>query len=274
MRRWLPLFLGLLFTIGFTLGALTPPAAWNARQETSQNLHFGLRFEQYRCPALFGGPQVISILELKPDAGYRLAIQACPDGERKTVSQLAKAGNAAAAVNAGFFTFEKPSRPAGALKAAGKVHNDASGGAANRAYLAIPPDGKPVILTPEQFQLEPYDSVVYGNQLLLKEGKITADADPARHPRTLVGITADGTIYLVVVDGRAKESIGVTFRESAELLQALGCVDAINLDGGGSSAMWIRSSGIVNFPSDNKKFDHAGERRVHNILGVYRAANH
>jgi exopolysaccharide biosynthesis protein len=51
----------------------------------------------------------------------------------------------------------------------------------------------------------------------------------------------------------------------------LSCVDALNLDGGGSSTMVIRgqpNNGVVNYPSDNKKFDHEGEREVANALVV------
>jgi exopolysaccharide biosynthesis protein len=48
----------------------------------------------------------------------------------------------------------------------------------------------------------------------------------------------------------------------------LGCVSAINFDGGGSSALWVKGEGIVNYPTDNRKWDHEGERKVANILYV------
>ena len=109
-------------------------------------------------------------------------------------------------------------------------------------------------------------SAVYGNRLLLKDGKVPPlGEDKARHPRTAAGL-AGNTLLLVVIDGRARESAGVTFAELATLLKDLGCTDAVNLDGGGSSTMWTRHHGVVNHPSDNRKFDHAGERPVHNAL--------
>ena len=49
-------------------------------------------------------------------------------------------------------------------------------------------------------------------------------------------------------------------------MQALGAVDAMNFDGGGSSTAWINTHGIVNYPSDNKKFDHEGERGVATVI--------
>jgi exopolysaccharide biosynthesis protein len=47
---------------------------------------------------------------------------------------------------------------------------------------------------------------------------------------------------------------------------ALGCEYALNLDGGGSSTAWVAGKGIVNYPSDNKKWDHQGERSVATAL--------
>ena len=61
----------------------------------------------------------------------------------------------------------------------------------------------------------------------------------ARHPRSAVGISA-GYLYMVVIDGRRTASIGATEYETALLLRSLGASDALNLDGGGSSALAMR----------------------------------
>lgn len=93
----------------------------------------------------------------------------------------------------------------------------------------------------------------------------------ARHPRTAVGIGRDGRrLVLVVVDGRRPGySAGMTLPELARLMLEVGVRDAINLDGGGSSAMAVRRVGgeieLVNRPSDA-----AGERPVANALGIVR----
>jgi exopolysaccharide biosynthesis protein len=92
-----------------------------------------------------------------------------------------------------------------------------------------------------------------------------------RHPRTFVAIKSDGVVLLVVVDGRNAHAAGMSIAELYALSKALDCRDAMNLDGGGSSAMYVRGeneNGIVNYPSDNKLFDHNGERRVANIVYV------
>ncbi|MGH2662823.1 MAG: phosphodiester glycosidase family protein [Actinomycetota bacterium] len=83
----------------------------------------------------------------------------------------------------------------------------------------------------------------------------------AKHPRTGVGMTAVGKILLVVVDGRRKDSKGVTLRKFGQIMQSLGAVEAINLDGGGSSTMVIKGK-VVNEPSDGK------QRRVSSAILV------
>jgi exopolysaccharide biosynthesis protein len=109
--------------------------------------------------------------------------------------------------------------------------------------------------------------------------KILADGEPAprtlnrdeRHPRSAAGISANGTVlYLLVIDGRRADSIGGTEKETALLLHALGSLNGINFDGGGSSALVMRypdgSFRALNTPV------HSGipgrERAVAGCLGV------
>lgn len=81
-----------------------------------------------------------------------------------------------------------------------------------------------------------------------------------RAPRTAVGVTADGRILIMVVDGRNDRwSVGMTLKETAVFLRDMGAVDAINLDGGGSSEMWLQGE-VMNRPSDGR------ERRVSSAL--------
>lgn len=83
----------------------------------------------------------------------------------------------------------------------------------------------------------------------------------ARHPRTAVGVTATGEIWLVVVDGRQPMSAGATLAEMATVMQRLNCVEALCLDGGGSSTAGVGQV-VVNRPSDGR------ERAVTNFLLV------
>jgi len=107
---------------------------------------------------------------------------------------------------------------------------------------------------------------------LLEDGEVTSstsDFATLRHPRTAVGLSADGaTAYLVVVDGRQAQSIGASLPELGRLLGQLGADDAINLDGGGSTTMVARLPGdartsVLNSPSDG------AERLDANGLGLF-----
>jgi hypothetical protein len=147
--------------------------------------------------------------------------------------------------------------------------------AAVRARLrALRPRESRVLLAHRLAPATPY-TAVGGYPVLLRAGALTADVDTAGsasfrgvNPRTAVGVTADGGLLLVTVDGRQPGySVGTTLRETAELLRALGAADALNLDGGGSTTMVVRGADgalrVANRPSDA-----AGERPVANALAV------
>ncbi|MFG6114165.1 phosphodiester glycosidase family protein [Halobacillus sp. MO56] len=121
------------------------------------------------------------------------------------------------------------------------------------------------------------NSIVNGGPRLIENGELTIPAADEgfywssnflynfaikRHPRTLAGIKENGNLLFVTVDGRADNSIGVNFLESAELMQSLGAFEAMNLDGGGSTTMAIGNE-LVNQPSDA-----SGERPVGNAIVI------
>ena len=107
---------------------------------------------------------------------------------------------------------------------------------------------------------------ITGDRPLLVNSLRTVVNNSIAHPRTAVGIDADGRkLLILVVDGRSAVSRGYTMVELADLMTALGAENALNLDGGGSSAMYTRAGtgemAIVNEPSDG------GERQVANGFG-------
>ena len=65
--------------------------------------------------------------------------------------------------------------------------------------------------------------------------------------RTAVGVTEDGKIVLFICDGRIDQSKGATLEEVAMIMKSIGCVHAMNLDGGGSTGMWVKGSGMINY---------------------------
>lgn len=115
--------------------------------------------------------------------------------------------------------------------------------------------------------------ILGGGPALVRNGRPASAADQGgydqgfflkRHPRTAVGVRADGTLLLVTVDGRRPaRSVGMTIAELEALMIELGSVEAVNLDGGGSTTMVIKGR-VVNSPSDP-----TGERPVSDSLLVF-----
>ena len=90
-----------------------------------------------------------------------------------------------------------------------------------------------------------------------------------RHPRSMIGTDAAGNIWLVVVDGRVRDrAAGMTVAELTALAQKIGLTDALNLDGGGSSTLWTLPAGAINYPTDNRRYDHYGQRRIPSAIGL------
>jgi exopolysaccharide biosynthesis protein len=109
---------------------------------------------------------------------------------------------------------------------------------------------------------------VGGMPLLVEGGYPVAPATCSsyfcsRNPRTGIGVTADGKILMVTVDGRKSSSVGMTLIGFAKYMVQLGAEYALNLDGGGGSTMWVSDQGVVNDPSDS-----TGERPVTNTVLV------
>lgn len=130
--------------------------------------------------------------------------------------------------------------------------------------------GSPVVLslttTPSY---EDIQTAVGGGGMILTEGKIPSSYShtiAGTHPRSAVGLNESGTVMtLVAVDGRRSEAVGMTMKQLGYLMADLGCYNAMNLDGGGSTLMAVKTDGtqqVVNTPSDGAK------RSVTNSIGV------
>lgn len=107
-----------------------------------------------------------------------------------------------------------------------------------------------------------YSLLIDGKINIKKREKFYFGKDGQRHPRTLIGQKSDNTMVLVVSEGRMAKEKGLTVQESAQLMLDLGCIIAINADGGGSSEMIVENK-IMNKLSDGS------ERALANALLVY-----
>ncbi len=234
----------------------------------------GITWSRLRSADLQGGDQTINVLRIDPEAGWDL--QPASHGGCRTVADVAGEIGALAGINAGFFDGSCASLDF--LKADGTLLAvNAVTGAAQRTLGWTA--GSPLQLAwidagadwPEVSDgVGGYPNLVTGG---------TVDVDPAgdssfftsRHPRTAMGLTAAGELLLVTADGRTSAGDGLTTDQMAQLMIDLGCVDAVNLDGGGSTTMvvddcWV--NGVVNHPSDNGAGDHDGSRAVADGLYV------
>ncbi|WP_315787975.1 phosphodiester glycosidase family protein [Fischerella sp. JS2] len=137
-----------------------------------------------------------------------------------------------------------------------------------------------VLANGEELPIDEAVGVINGGPRLLRNGKIEITAfsegfhwqdNPEfyyrfgvrRNPRTLAGITATGKLLLVTVDGRQPTwSVGASFSESARIMRSLGAIDAVNLDGGGSTTITINQQ-LVNRPSDS-----TGERPIADAIVI------
>ncbi len=115
------------------------------------------------------------------------------------------------------------------------------------------------------FHLDEQTGIVSAAPTLLHAGRIAIDAaregvfDPRdlfdygfsaeRHARTIAGVDRRGRLILVTADGVPGISEGLALTEEAELMQSLGAVDAMNLDGGGSTS-FVLGGQTINHPSD------------------------
>ncbi|MDQ3683387.1 MAG: phosphodiester glycosidase family protein [Bacteroidota bacterium] len=85
-----------------------------------------------------------------------------------------------------------------------------------------------------------------------EELKFAGKAINDKHPRTAMGYTADNKLIILVVEGRNPNAGGATLTQEAQILKDLGCVEALNLDGGGSSCLLINGKETIK-PSDKKQ---------------------
>ena len=213
------------------------------------------------------GLQNINILKVDLCAPG-VSVRATASGERgQTVSGFGSSVGAQAAINGDFFVggyaTHGPAMSGGAAWPDGGPDNTAT------ALMAFGSHQLELLARESTAGIQPWmNEVVSGYPVLLTDGDpIDTNYDPLctdRHPRTAVGFTADRrTLFLVTVDGRASTRIGMPCDELRSVFISLGATTAINLDGGGSTAMWLASEGVMNFPSDGS------QRVVGNHLAIY-----
>ncbi len=151
--------------------------------------------------------------------------------------------NVVGAINAGGYDMSN-GRPAGAFIMSGTVINEPTS-----TTFWIDKDGNANITSAQECNA----AIAAGNVLeavasfgdIFEDGHARSDLDNStRASRTAIGIKADGTVVMMMVDGRqAPYSVGMTMAEVGATMESLGCVQAVNLDGGGSSTFATQREG-------------------------------
>lgn len=212
-----------------------------------------------------------------------ISISYNPERNIKT-SQQASAANGIAAVNGGFFNI-KSGGSVTYIKTGGRIVDSDTAKKwsrnPNMTGTVLIRSGREILIEkikPDSWynsHPEFKDVLVTGPLLVEKGEKVNLPKTSLvinKHPRTAAGTRKNNKrVVLLTLDGRTSEATGMTLSELSELMLLLRCHEAVNLDGGGSTTMWINGkpfNGVVNMPCDNKKFDHEGERAVSDILVI------
>jgi exopolysaccharide biosynthesis protein len=199
------------------------------------------------------------------------------------LSKQAASVNAIAAVNGGFFNI-KNGGSVTYIRTGGKIADSDTAKKwsrnANMTGSVLIKNGSELFIdrsmSNQWLDIHPeYDDILITGPLLVEKSDIVILPATSlvinKHPRTAIGTKNNRKVLLVTLDGRTNEAAGMTLDELAALMISLRCRDAVNLDGGGSTTMWINGkpfNGVVNMPCDNKQYDHYGERAVSDILVI------
>ena len=264
----------------------------------------GVRLRQYWFDhSLFGSSQNISILEVTLNKRNRIDVEADPIKLLPT-SSFGGEHDALAAINGTFFDM-KNGGSVDYIRIDGKILNETRPGKNNNRVFhqkaAIVTNGHTIGIkkwdgsADWETKLQGEDVMVTGPLLVEQQQEAAMDTIGfyrMRHPRSALAIKGS-KVFLISVDGRNKKAAGMTLDELAHVLLWLHADDGINLDGGGSTTLWINhfgDNGVVNYPSDNKKmekspqykagtdldnlaadeqkWDHTGERPVANVIVI------
>lgn len=240
---------------------------------------------------LFNSNQCITVLEIdkkvitKGKDGFSFGVLA--DKKLVTPENFAKKEGAIIALNGSFFAMGKPYNSVDYVRVDGEelapnVYLEENERLFHQEGAVIVKKGKLSIEQPKatkKYSILEWergvkaDDILTSGPLLILNGESIELKDishvNARHPRTALAVKRGGTVCLITIDGRNNEAAGMSLIEVQKLFNWLGAEDLLSLDGGGSTSLYIKGYGVVNHPSDNKKFDSNGARTVANVIALF-----
>ena len=230
---------------------------------------------------LFDSRQSVSFVRFKAD-DYRLEVVAAEGPQADSISALSLKHGAVAGINGSYLDMRKL-LPVTYVKDDGFWVGSTTQGELFRSNGAIFIDPHKLAIDAIQADTtwtgpETTWEVMASGPILVDEGMAVTYEEgidgwkgfyARRHPRSMVGTDAQGFVWLVVVDGRSEGNAdGMSIAELTDFALSLGLTDALNLDGGGSSALWVLPEGIISHPCDNRTYDKKGQRIIPNALVV------
>ena len=241
----------------------------------------GLTHKQAQIKGLFNSVQSINLIEIPRSAKMKVGI-AGDEGMKRTSQQATEKG-ALAAINGTYYNmvtgnsvcFYKINDQVLDTTTNGEFKSRVNGAIREvKGNIEIIGWNKEI----EANYKKNKGTVLASGPIMVDNGRISDWSNcsksfiETRHPRSAIFTKKNGTIVFLTVDGRSEgNAAGMSIPELAYLAKILGAEDAINLDGGGSTTLWLKGApenGVLNYPSDNKLFDHKGERSVSNIFYV------
>ena len=258
----------------------------NAKWEVT-NIDKGIILKQYHFQGdeqIFESSQYISIIEMdtKSAATGRWALANDP-GKITQTSKFAADSGALVAMNGTFYNMSVPYNSVSFFRKYGELCYEFTEnmGQRDNGALAIREDGQvylvaaPVdtagMVLDKEWAINIEEPHVMGSgPLLMMDGKDAyldgSSFNVKRHPRSALA-TNEKKVFLITVDGRAPGvADGMSLPEFTKIMHYAGAENALNMDGGGSTTLYVKGMGIVNHPSDNRQFDKEGERYVVNSI--------
>lgn len=205
-------------------------------------------------------------LLIKDPTRVKIGISSKLETEGEATSEIAKNNGAVAAINGGAFVDKTSVEwtgtgafPDGIVISDGKKVWNSLEPNGKTDLFGITKDGVLIVGKYSENQLKESgvkEALSFGPVLIVNGKKTNITVDGGIAPRTAIGQKEDGTIILMVIDGRSLTSLGATYTEVQEIMCKLGAVNAINLDGGKSTTMYYDED-IINTPSNSM-----GERTI------------
>lgn len=277
-------FFTLLVAVAFAMQAWTQTAEdslaiINAKWETTLS-EDGILHKRALIPVLYNGSQHVNYVEIPRSRKFIFGLGS-PGGMERT-SDIALDHQALAAINGSYYNMKVGNSVCFFKVGKEVVDTTTTSEFKQRVTGAVLVNKRKVRVMPWSVEVERAykgrkGTVLASGPLLLKDGNICSWDNcskkfiTTKHPRSALYVTPKSVVF-ITVDGRSPgNAVGVNIPELTHLIKVLGGTDAINLDGGGSTTLWMSHEGegkVLNCPSDNKKFDHEGERSVSNAFFV------